>query len=281
MAEQYISLKVVQDRLTKHPLLQSLSLDDIITYTIDLMRIVGVPAIFEDKIVTLQTDNYKIKLPCDYYAINQMRGRYGMYRYSTDTFHLKQRKENYAETKCDCRPIKQVRVNCEQCETCPHRDVCEYYQFDYNQSECISLLKSVTVPDQTLSRTNTFVVQNGYIILSNRSDIVDLSYQAIKTDENGLPMIPDNSNFIRALIAYIKKEYFTILFDLNSVSPQILQQAQQDYAWAVGSCETDMLKLDISKAEAFFNSARTIIQKTNEYQTGFRTNGSPVIFKTH
>jgi hypothetical protein len=32
-----------------------------------------------------------------------------------------------------------------------------------------------------------------------------MSYQAFQLDEDGIPMIPENSNFYRALMAYIKK----------------------------------------------------------------------------
>jgi len=44
-------------------------------------------------------------------------------------------------------------------------------------------------------------------------------------DEEGYPMIPDNSSFTRAIQAYIKKEWFTILFDEAKISQQAFQQA--------------------------------------------------------
>jgi len=41
-------------------------------------------------------------------------------------------------------------------------------------------------------------------------------------DEEGLPMIPDNPIFLKTLELYIKKEYFTILFDMGKISPAVL-----------------------------------------------------------
>ena len=108
-----------------------------------------------------------------------------------------------------------------------------------------------------------------------------MSYKAIPVDSDGFPLVPDNSNFIRALAAYIKKEYFTILFDMSRISQQVLYQAQQDYAFAVGACETDMLKLDLSKAESFSNSFRQLVVRTNEFQSGFSTLGNREVLITH
>ena len=280
MAEQYISLRVIHDRITKHPLLQSITMDAIITYTIDFMRIVGVPAMFVNKVETVQADNYRVKLPCDYIELIQLKGRNGVYRYTTDTFHLKHHDEHYACTKgCNGRHVRQ---SCAACDTCPHKATCEYYQFDYNKTECITLLKSVTLPDKTrYGKGNTFMIQNGFIYLSNKCDIVDISYRAILVDDEGMPMIPDNSAFTRALMAYIKQEYFTILFDMNTISQQVFIQAQQDYAWAVGACTTDMNRIDLSKAESMYNLARGLLTKNDEFNETFKGSGDKVILKTH
>lgn len=279
MAEQYVSIKTIQDKLTKHPLLQGVTLESVIDYTVDFMRIVGVPNIFVNKVITEHTDNYKIKLPCDYVKMLQMRGRHGVYKYGTHTFHLKEHKHHKHISGCDNGCVVK-RIHDPQCDACEHSDTCDHYQFDYNKTECICMLRNMVVPDRP-PRGNYYVTQNNYIYLSNKVDTVDISYYAILTDGDGYPMIPDNSKFIRALIAYIKKEYFTILFDLNSISQQSLMLAQQDYAWAVGACESDMHEFDLPKLEMLSNAMHGMVNKNNEYHTSFGSNGDAVIFKTH
>lgn len=280
MAEQYVSLRVIHDRVTRHPLMQSISLNDVVDYTIDFMRIVGVPSMFVNKIEHSHTDAYKVKLPCDYVELIQLSGRRGIYRYSTDTFHLDYSSRKYQPTGVSLT-ITPDRSCCEHCLECLNRPTCDEYHYDFNKVECISFLRGSAQQPVHNGKSNTFIIQNGYIWLSNQVDDVTISYRAILTDAEGMPMIPENSNFYRALVAYIKKEYFTILFDLNTISQQVLFQAQQDYAWAVGSCETDMLKLDLSKAEALLNVIKTPINKNNEFATGFESNGDKVIRKTH
>lgn len=135
--------------------------------------------------------------------------------------------------------------------------------------------------DSTVSADLTYKIQGGVIITSIEKGCIEISYQAIAVDEEGYPMIPDNSSFTRAVQAYIKKEWFTILFDQTKISQQAFQQAQQDYAWAVGDCRSEFNRLTIDKAESLFNSWRTLIIRDTEHRRGFKNNGSKEYIKTH
>lgn len=135
--------------------------------------------------------------------------------------------------------------------------------------------------DNTANVDLTYKIQGGVIITSIEKGCIEISYQAIAVDEEGYPMIPDNSSFTRAIQAYIKKEWFTILFDQTKISQQAFQQAQQDYAWAVGDCRSEFNRLTIDKAESLFNSWRTLIIRDTEHRRGFKNNGSKEYIKTH
>ena len=135
--------------------------------------------------------------------------------------------------------------------------------------------------DNTVNADLTYKIQGGVIITSIEKGCIEISYQAIAVDEEGYPMIPDNSSFTRAVQAYIKKEWFTILFDQTKISQQAFQQAQQDYAWAVGDCRSEFNRLTIDKAESLFNSWRTLIIRDTEHRRGFKNNGSKEYIKTH
>lgn len=63
---------------------------------------------------------------------------------------------------------------------------------------------------------------------------IELAYRAIMVDSDGYPLIPDDGTFAIALELYIKKRYFTILFDQGKISHQVLANTQQEYCWAVG-----------------------------------------------
>lgn len=218
MAEQNTSIKKILDSCLRHPLMQDLSLETAVDYAVDFLRIVGVPSMFSEKVIYLKVDNYRAKLPCDYYKVIQVRpkGRPALIA-STDSFFMGGR----------------------------YRD-----------------------------ENNTYKIQGNIIYTSLEDDTLELAYLAIETDKDGYPLIPDNSSFTRALELYIKKQWFTILFDLGKINPNVLQNTQQEYAWAVGDCMTEFNRLSIDEMEAFSNSWRTMILRDHQHASGFANNGT-------
>ena len=222
MAEQYTNVKIILDKILRHPLMQDLSLETAIDYTIDFMRIVGVPGMFEEKVERLVIDRYRAKLPCDYYKVIQVRFPNGpALIHSTDSFFMSGKGGN---------------------------------QFTYK-------------------------IQGNIIYTSIEKGELEIAYLSIPTDSDGYPLLPDNSSFTRALELYIKKQWFTILFDLGKISPAVLQNTQQEYAWAVGDCQTEFNRMSIDEMEAFSNSWRTMILKDHQHASGFANNGVRQILK--
>lgn len=216
MAEQYINIKVVLDRILRHPLMQDLSLETAVDYTIDFMRIVGMPRMFTEKVVRITIDKYRALLPCDYYQTIQVRipGGHALV-YSTDSFHMNNK-----------------------------------------------------------GNPSTYKIQGNIIYTSIESGELELAYLAISTDADGYPLLPDNSSFTRALELYIKKQWFTILFDLGKITSAVLQNTQQEYAWAVGDCQSEFNRMSIDQMEAFSNSWRTMILRDHQHSSGFIGDGS-------
>ena len=119
----------------------------------------------------------------------------------------------------------------------------------------------------------TYKLQNSIIYTSIKEGTIEIAYHAIKVDKEGYPMIPENSSFIQALELYIKKKVFTILFDQGKISPAVLQNTQQEYAWYVAQARSDMSIPSISEMESIKNSWCTLLQRTTEFNKGFKSNG--------
>ena len=228
MELKYISIRQILDDLLEHPLLKDLTLERAVNYTINFIRIIGMPPVFEEKVVTLEVVDYRAQLPCDLYKINQIRlkedgGDRGTFRYSTDTFHMSDKDQHFP--------------------------------------------------------AYTYKTQGGILFSSKRECTIELSYQALSVDQDGYPAIPDNSTFINALELYIKKKHFTILFDMQRISPAAYQNVQQEYAWAVGQCQSDLIRPTIDQMESITNMWNTLIPRVNEHTHTFIGNGSKEILK--
>lgn len=231
MAQQQQSIKVVFDKIMRHPLMRDLDLEAIIDYSVDFMKIMGNPTIFTNKIKELEVKDYRALLPCDYYNVIQVRPIQGdvagpSMLGSSDSFHL----SNKGIEK------------------------------DLN---------------------TTYKIQNSIIHTNMKEGLIEFSYNAISVDENGYPMIPVNAEFTRALEAYIKKTYFTILFDTGKITGQVLNQALQDYSWAVGACQSEFNRMSLDQAESFYNSWSTLLIRNNEHSRGFKTNSRKENIRKH
>ena len=118
--------------------------------------------------------------------------------------------------------------------------------------------------------TYTFKTQGRIIYTSFKEGSVDISYKAMPLDDEGMPLLPDEPTFLRALELYIKKQWFTILFDMNKISPAVLQNTQQEYAFAVGACNNTFTIPSVSEMESIKNMWNQLIPRTNEFRSGFK-----------
>ena len=256
MANNYTSLAVVADKILRHPMMAGISFEAIIDYAIDFMRIVQCAGFFEEKCSTIEIKDYKGLLPEDFYEVNQIR-------LSSLANRIPKYEENYRVdedgNKIPTGTYTQVG----------YEDI-EYYKNKSFRYATDTFHMSDVKSDVDL----TYKIQGGYLFTSIKEGTIELSYQAILLDKEGFPLIPDNSKFTRALQAYIKKEWFTILFDLGKLQAVIYQNAQQEYAWAVGACESEFQKMSLDKAESFYNSWSTLIPRRNQHQRFYSYNGS-------
>lgn len=214
----YISIKQILDDLLAHPLMRDLSLERAVDHAIHFMRIVGSPKIFIEKVSSIQINNYKGLLPCDFYKIIQVRAHCSnnTLSHATDSFHMGNHKNSIEPT---------------------------------------------------------YKIQGNIIHTSVEKGELEVSYLALPIDEDNYPLLPDDSYFIRALELYIKKQWFTILYDLGKITPQVLQNTQQEYAWAVGQCQSNMIKPSIDEMQAITNMWNTLVPRVNEASRGFSTSG--------
>lgn len=222
----YISVREVLSRLLRHPLLQDLSTEAAIQYTLDFFAAMGLPNIYADKVTTICIDNFRGILPCDLIAINQVRlAKNGVcLRAMTDSFNG-------------------------------------------------------THPDD--NGELSFKTQGSVIFTSFKTGDIELSYKAIPTDDDGLPLLPDNPVFLKTLELYIKKEWFTILFDMGKISPAVLQNTQQEYAFKAGQCNNEFIIPSVSEMEAFTRMYNTLVPRVNEFSKSFKHMGDREYIKLH
>lgn len=125
----------------------------------------------------------------------------------------------------------------------------------------------------------TFKTQGRVIYTSFKSGDIMVSYKSVPIDEDGFPLLIDNPVFMRTLELYIKMEEFTTLFDMGKISPAVLQNTQQQYAWSAGQLQSEFTIPSQSEMESISRMWNTLIQRTSEFDNGFSSLGNKEYIK--
>lgn len=227
----YINIREALSRVLRHPLLQDVTLEQAVQYTIDFIGIFGMPKLYQDKEEVLHIEDFRAKLPCDLISINQIKEcKTGIcLRSMTDNFMPREHRDKYEGHK---RP-----------------------------------------------QEFTFKTQGRVIYTSFKSGDIMVSYKSVPIDEDGFPLLIDNPVFMRTLELYIKMEEFTTLFDMGKISPAVLQNTQQQYAWSAGQLQSEFTIPSQSEMESISRMWNTLIQRTSEFDNGFSSLGNKEYIK--
>lgn len=124
----------------------------------------------------------------------------------------------------------------------------------------------------------TYKIQGMVIFTSTKDTALEIAYRAFAVDEEGYPLLPDNTSFLRGLESYIKLQWFSILYDMGKIPQAVMDRTDREYAWAAGDAQSEFSRLDLDKAETLFNSFATLLPRNNEHWKAFFTNGSKEVW---
>ena len=85
----FVNIREVLARVTSHPMLKNIDLEQAIRYTVDFISLVGCPTFYLDKEVDIPIEDYRGLMPCDLVSIVQVKDKKtGFCMHSmTDTFN--------------------------------------------------------------------------------------------------------------------------------------------------------------------------------------------------
>lgn len=120
----------------------------------------------------------------------------------------------------------------------------------------------------------SFKTQGNILFVSFKHGKVEISYKTMPVDDEGYPLLLDNPIFLQALENYIKKEEFSILFDLSQIPAVVLNNARQEYAFSVGQLSSELTLPSVSEMESLSRMWSTLVQRTTDFDKGFRDLGN-------
>lgn len=230
-----ISLKAVADMLYQNPLCKNISWEFIVSNSVEVMRIIGTPAMFISKREIVEIKNHKGGIPIDMI------------------------KPTSVQKITDGGSLIPMRGN---------EDVmAEHYDAFSSTPSTVAGI--------------TYTMNNSNIFPNFSDGKVLIIYDAIATDEECYPLVPDVPELLRALRAYIKYMWYDILNDIDSVSAQKLSKAETDYAYYVGQAQSVMQMPSIDEMESLVNSITQILPSKNQHADRFQFLGAQEFIKVH
>lgn len=218
---KFTNIRVVADRLMRHPLLQSLQFESIIQYTLDFLNIVNFNELYIDQQTKVEVKDYKATLPSTMVRIDQVRTTNGLYlkpMHSTFNGDL----ENPA-----------------------------------------------------------YKIQGNVLYTNIKECDLEIAYKSMPIDDDGYPLVLDNIYFLSALEAFIKKEVFGMYFDQSKINLNVLQMAQQDYAFRVAQLHSKIALPSVDEMQAISNMWNKMHLTTKDFYNGFETLTNIDTYKKH
>lgn len=226
----------------RHPMMRDIPFETAVEYAVDFISLMGTPALYEEKTAIVEVHDWKGELPCDFVRMLQVRIAGPQHNRRWD-FCL-----GYATP-----PVYRTSG-------------ASFHMSNYK-------------PHPGMTGELTYKIQGMTIFTSTKDVDVEIAYYGFAVDDEGYPLLPDNTSFLRGLENYIKLQWFTVLFDMGKISQNVLQNTQQEYAWAAGDAQSEFSRLTLDEAETLFNSFKTLLPRNNEHWKTFFTNGAKEIWR--
>jgi hypothetical protein len=227
--------------------------------------------------------NYQAVLPYDFHSLIQIAyspsvsGPFYPMRYATGSF-------DYGSTITE-RPLETV---------VPLSNIIilaqSLYELDYeaalakinNEPTTRALLESLLQPSSTtdqssgLSTTSdyTYLINNGYIKTNIEEGYLMIAYQAIPTDNEGYPMIPDHQSFMEAVYWYIVMKLLYPQWMSGQIRDAVYADAKRSWNfYCKQAYGVAMMPNGDDQLESIKNTWHRLVEEFNEHDSFFSTMG--------
>lgn len=235
---QYTTVHRVLEDLMEHPMLQNITLEQVVKYALKFISRHGFSKFYQDKVEDVEIHDFRGMLPCDLISIIQVKDLNTdiCLRSMTDTF----------------LPPDGRKGNC----TDPMNNMKHHAPYIPPRREHIE--------------EPSFKTQGQIIYTSFPEGIVSIAYKSIPVDEDGFPLLIDNDTYLDALEGYIKMRVFEIKFDQQKIPAGVFQNAQQQYYASSKLLQSEFNTPSYSEMESISRMWNTMIPKVREFDKAFK-----------
>ena len=120
---------------------------------------------------------------------------------------------------------------------------------------------------------HTYIINSNYIKTNVATGYIMMAYQAIPTDSNGYPLIPDDADFIEAIYWYITMKLLYPQWKQGTVRDAVYYDARRSWNYNCKKAYGNALMPNIDQLESIKNSWLRLVPEIHEHANGFSTLG--------
>lgn len=295
ISSKAVIAKIIADLDLKE---DEVKITDIREYIGEAMEKIGAIQQLEHKVENIPVIGYQAKLPCDLYRLNQVA-----FSFENSCGWLPMRKVTNSfgvYTKCDkCDPNMIIGDNAlmplvkNLYNLVDDRAALDIINSDPNVKKTLSaLVNQYTIPSMngrlivgnpaSLNGSLQYSTKPGYITVNVPCGWVKISYHAIITDEDSMPMIPDSPSYFEAIFWYVAMKLSypkylkgqltqNIYYDMKNSWNFYRRQAYAE-AMLPGPDEIESIKNDWHKLYTEFDDHDTFFATTGDEQIIYNQN---------
>ena len=295
VSSKAVIAKVIADLDLKE---DEIKITDVREWIGEAMEKIGAIQQLEHKVENIPVIGYQAKLPCDLYRLNQVA-----FSFENSCGWLPMRKVTNSfgvYTKCDkCDPNMIIGDNALMSlvknlyNLVDDRAALDIINSDPNVKKTLSaLVNQYTIPSMngrlivgnpaSLNGSLQYSTKPGYITVNVPCGWVKISYHAIITDEDSMPMIPDSPSYFEAIFWYVAMKLSypkylkgqltqNIYYDMKNSWNFYRRQAYAE-AMLPGPDEIESIKNDWHKLYTEFDDHDTFFATTGDEQIIYNQN---------
>ena len=245
----------------------------------------------DHKVVTLPLKDYQCKLPCDLERLNSVAysacdcGGWIPMKKSTGTFSV------YDKNHCKCNCNMLIQDNAmfplvkNMFNLTNDQEALEKLNKDENLRKTLSsLINNYTVCSKNgkvegfikgtnFSNTVQYDIKPGYLFSNVPDGWVKLSYHAIYTDDEGMPMIPDIPSYFEAIYWYVAMKLYYPKYLTGDIPQHVYYDMKRSYNFYRQQAYAESLMPNQDELTDIKHTWHTLVPEVDEEITFFSKTG--------
>lgn len=261
-----------------------------------LLKIGGFPQFIirttgREDLPVLEISNYQSELPYDFHSLIQVSystsadGPFYPMRYATGSYDYNPEVNDSTDTNVeDITSTSNLVTLCMQLYNLSYADALVKINTEENTRGILNSLlqsSSTDITDSTNTTDYTYTIRGGYIKTNQSTGYLQLSYQAIPTDLEGYPLIPDNESYIEALYWYCVMKLYYPKWVTGTIRDAVYYDARRSWNYYRKQAYGESMMPDKGQLESIKNTWLRLIPNINEYDTSFSNLGQQELVYNH